>query len=180
MATASDIERPSPAAFVQNFVDVDQPERLTSERLSGGQFWLARLASATGDEMMSQLAQLGSSDHLVAREIRVRLGQPTTSKTGVVVALRWEDDRRPNLFPVLDGNFEVAALGPDRSRVVLYASYRPPFDQLGRALDHTLFYDVAESMIRTFLRKVAETLQEWPAKESLTNAGQVVVTQTEG
>jgi hypothetical protein len=165
MATpAPDVEKGNQAVFVQDFVDVALPEKLVSERLSDGQGWLARLASAAGDDTESQLVRLGppSFGHLVARDIRVRLGRAKCGEAGVVVPLRWEDARWPGLFPLLDGNLEVAQLGPDRSRIVLYASYRPPFDAMGRVLDQTLFHRVAESTIRSFLQKVAGTLQDWP------------------
>jgi hypothetical protein len=164
VSTASDVEGSGPAVFLQDFVDVDQPGGLVSERLSVGQLWLARLASAAGEEAESQLLGLGPSDHLVTRQVRVRLGRPAPLESGVVVAVRWEDDRGPNLLPLLDGNLEVAPLGPDQSRIVLHASYRPPFDGGGSALDEVLLHRVAESIVRTFLGKVAETLDDWPVE----------------
>lgn len=166
MATpASDIKEPSPAVFLQDFVDVDQPEAVVGRRLATAQAWLGRLASAAADDTETQLVRLGPSSSLgdlLAREVRVRLGRPSSQGEGVVVPLRWEDARRPSLFPVLDGNLEVASLGAGRSRIVLNASYRPPFDGVGRAIDQALLHRVAESTVRAFLRKVAETLQDWP------------------
>jgi len=162
-AEASDEER-TPAVFLRDFVDVDQPQQLVSERLSTGQSWFGRLASAAGDDTESQLVRLGLTalGDLVSREVRVRMGTPTSLEGGVVVPLRWEDGRRPNLFPVLDGNLEVASVGAGQSRLIIYASYRPPFDGVGRAIDRALLHRVAESTVRSFLRKVAETLQDWP------------------
>ncbi len=89
----------------------------------------------------------------------MRLGQPSSLEGSIVLALRWEDARRPNLFPVLDGNLEVVPLGPDQSRIVLCASYRPPFEAVGRVLDQALLHRVAESTVRSFLHKVAEALE---------------------
>ncbi len=162
---APDPEALKTAVFIQDFVDVDLPERLVSERLDEAQGWLAGLACAAGGDAESQLVRLGPSGlgQLVARDVRVRLGRATSGGTrdgGVVVPLRWEDAKRPGLFPMLDGNLEVAPLGPERSRVVLYASYRPPFDAVGRVLDQALFHRVAESTVRSFLQKMAETLQD--------------------
>ncbi len=163
MATpASDVEKENQSVFIRDFVDVALPEELVSERLSEGQGWLANLANAAGDDTESQLVRLGPSSlgHLVARDVRVRLGRATCGEAGVVVPLRWEDARWPGLFPLLDGNLEVAPLGPEHSRVVLYASYRPPFDAMGRVLDQAIFHRVAESTIRSFLQKVAGALQD--------------------
>jgi len=166
MATpAPETEGPSPAVFIRDFVDVGEPETAVSARLAQGQDWLTLLASAAGGDAESQLLRLGPSSlgDLVTREVRVRLGRPTSGESGVIVPLRWEDARRPGLFPVLDGNLEVAPVGADRSRVVLYASYRPPFDGMGRVLDQALFHRVAESTVRSFLRKLAETLEDRPS-----------------
>ncbi|MDA8318136.1 MAG: hypothetical protein M0010_23650 [Actinomycetota bacterium] len=164
-AEVSDGER-TPAVFLRDFVDVDQPQQLVSERLATGQSWFGRLASAAGDDTESHLVRLGLTAlgdlDLVTREVRVRMGTPTLLEGGVVVPLRWEDGRRPNLFPVLDGNLEVASVGPGQSRLILHASYRPPFDGVGRAIDRALLHRVAESTVRSFLRKVAETLEDWP------------------
>ncbi len=166
---SSDADR-TPAVFLRDFVDVDQPRQLVSERLSTGQSWFGRLASAAGDDTESHLVRLGLTAlgglDLVTREVRVRMGTPTSLEEGVVVPLRWEDGRRPNLFPVLDGNLEVASVGPNQSRLILDATYRPPFDGVGRALDRALLHRVAESTVRSFLRKVAETLQDWPKDDA--------------
>jgi hypothetical protein len=164
----SDLESPSPAVFLQDFVDVDAPERLVSGRLCAGQRWLARLASAAGCDAEGRLDELGHSRLLITHEVRVRVGRPSRSRTGVVVPLRWEDAEHPGAVPVLDGNLEVAQIGPRRSRVVLYASYRPPPAEAIRAtepLDQALLQRVAESTVRSFLCRMAETLQSWPLED---------------
>lgn len=137
---------------------------VVGDRLSAGHAWLAGLASTVGEDTESQLVRLGPSSlpalgELVTREVRVRLGHPLSLEGSIVLALRWEDARRPHLFPVLDGNLEVVALGPAQSRIVLCASYRPPFDGVGRALDQALLHRVAESTVRSFLHKVADALE---------------------
>ncbi len=153
--------------FLQDFVDVERPRDVISERLSNGGPWLARLASAAGDDTRTQLVRMGPPlfGERIAREVRIRLGSPTVSAAGIVVPIRWEDARRPTFFPVLDGNLELVALGPDCCRIVLYASYRPPFDTVGHVLDSALLHRVAESTVRSFLTHVAETLRETPPDE---------------
>jgi ribosome-associated toxin RatA of RatAB toxin-antitoxin module len=66
----------------------------------------------------------------------------------------------PDLFPVLDGELEVAPLDPERCRVTLTASYVPPLGEVGRQLDHALFHRVAHSTVRAFLDRVADSLEE--------------------
>lgn len=167
MASApSDVRAPKPAVFLQEFVDVARPPDVIGEKLATGSQWLGHLASAAGGDTETLLVRIGPGSagrapaEWIAREVRVRIGRSTETSVGVRVPLRWEDARRPGLFPVLDGNLEVASLGPNRSRIVLYASYRPPFDSWGHALDHALLHRVAESTIRSFLGYVAARLED--------------------
>ena len=159
---------PKPAVFLQEFVDVEQTPDVIDEVLATGSQWLGELASTAGGDTETLLVRIGpvalgrAPAEWIAREVRVRIGRSTKTSVGVRVPLRWEDARRPGLFPVLDGNLEVASLGPGRSRVVLYASYRPPFDSVGQALDHAVLHRVAESTIRSFLSYVAVKLEELP------------------
>lgn len=150
--------------FLQDFVDVERPRDVISERLASGGRWLERLASAAGDDTQTQLVRMGPPlfGDWIAREVRIRLGSPTVSDSGVVVPIRWEDARRPTFFPVLDGNLELVALGPECCRIVLYASYRPPFETVGHVLDSALLHRVAESTVRSFLTQVAQTLGTTP------------------
>lgn len=150
---------PHASVFLQDFVDVEGSVARVGGRLAAGGEWLARLADAAGGDAEEQLVRVGPRlADWVARQVVVQLGQAHTSVDGVVVPIRWADARRPGMFPVLDGDIEVVALSPDRSRIVLHASYRPPFDPVGAALDRALLHRVAESTVRSFLRRIAEVL----------------------
>lgn len=169
MATAApDMRAPKPAVFLQDFVDVGSPRDLIGRRLAAGSRWLGHLASSAGGDTETLLMRIGPAPfghapgEWISREVRVRIGRTTITAAGVSVPLRWEDARRPGLFPVLDGNLEVCSLGSARSRIVLYASYRPPFDSVGQVLDHALLHRVAESTVRSFLTRVATALEEFP------------------
>lgn len=173
MATAaSDVKRAKPAVFLQDFVDIDRPRDLIGRQLAAGSRWLGQLASTAGGDTETLLVRIGPgafgrpSAEWISREVRVRIGRSTVTSLAVRVPLRWEDARRPGLFPVLDGNLEVVSLGPDRSRLVLYASYRPPFESVGHVLDHALLHRVAESTVRSFLTHVATALEALPVDAS--------------
>jgi len=99
----------------------------------------------------------GRSD---ARKVRVTLGPPHNRGDAIVVPLSWKSSALPDLFPVLDGELEVAPLDPERCRVTLTASYVPPLGEVGRQLDHALFHRVAHSTVRAFLDRVADSLEE--------------------
>jgi hypothetical protein len=63
------------------------------------------------------------------------------------------------IFPMLDGDLELAPLGSERCRLTLSASYMPPFGDVGRALDRALLHRVAQSTVRSFLARVAMSLE---------------------
>lgn len=161
MATAAREVKPRhPSVFLQDFVDVARPVDEVARRLGGDGSWLAPLAVAAGGEGETLHVRVGpSAGDLVSRDVRIRLGQAIIHGDGVVVPLRWEDGRRPTLFPVLDGDLEVVSLGDGKTRLVLHASYRPPLEAIGRLLDHALLHRVAESTVRSFLQRVGESLE---------------------
>ena len=104
----------------------------------------------------------------MAREIRVTLGPPRDRGIAVVVPVSWQSSGLPALFPVLDGDVELLPRNPDYCRVSLFASYVPPFGQLGGQLNRALLHHVAQSTVRSFLVRMAESLEDenldrWPA-----------------
>lgn len=165
MATAPEHEpRPEdkgpPSVFLQDFVDVDCGAPRVGELLAAGSGWLTPLAGAAAGDATSLFVRVGPQllGDLVARTVRVRLGDPSARGEAVRVPIRWEDAQHPALFPVLDGDLEVAPLAEDSCRVVLYAAYRPPLRAVGRVIDEALLHRVAESTVRAFLRRAAEAL----------------------
>ncbi|HMK97435.1 MAG TPA: hypothetical protein VK425_07805, partial [Acidimicrobiales bacterium] len=75
------------------------------------------------------------------------------------LSIKWQAAERPALFPVLEGDLELVPLGADRSRLILSASYVPPLGELGRRLDRAVLHRVAESTVRSFLRRLASSLE---------------------
>ncbi len=54
----------------------------------------------------------------LGREVSIALGGWRARGNGVAVSIRWEAVEAGRLFPVLDGDLELAPLGPDRFRRV--------------------------------------------------------------
>lgn len=160
-----DGEKGPPSVFLQDFVDVDCGAAIVGPRLAGGSAWLAPLATAAGDDATSMFLRVGPQGlgDFVARTVLVRLGDPNVHGEVVRVPIRWEDAQHPALFPVLDGDLEVAPLTEESCRVVLYAAYRPPLRAVGRVIDEALLHRVAESTVRAFLRRAAEALTAYGA-----------------
>lgn len=156
-ATARPRVRP---VFLQDFVDVPRPLWEVRRRFRSSGDWLAPLAHQAHDDADTLLLRIGAGAGGLGRglEVRVRLGDCVPHGQGAAVPIRWEATHLPQLFPVLDGDVELAPLGPDHCRLVLRASYRPPFERLGRVLDSVLLHRIAESTVRSFLGRVADSL----------------------
>ncbi len=157
--SARDGNKAPPAVFLQDFVDVERPADQVGAQLATGSAWLAPLAGAAGDDA-ALLVRVGPQllGDILARTVVVRLGLPSRRNGAVLVPIRWEDAQHPALFPVLDGDLEVASLDDNRCRIVLSACYRPPLRAVGRIIDEAVLHRVAESTVRAFLRRAASAL----------------------
>ncbi|HVC15517.1 MAG TPA: hypothetical protein VND62_11735 [Acidimicrobiales bacterium] len=157
---AVELEHPGRAVFVADVVDVTGSAELVSAHLSVGEAWLSRLATAAVEDAATGPARPRRTTRAGRRyrEVCVRLGREAQLAGAVVVPMRWQDGRGPHPFPVLDGNLHVAPLGEHRSRLVLYASYRPAFGWQSE-LDGAVAHEVATTTVRSFLERVAGALQ---------------------
>jgi hypothetical protein len=148
--------------LVKDFVDVHRPFDLVRRRIEDGESWLSPLACAAeteGEELRLRIGPDWAAGRL-RREVRARLGPPRPRGDSVVVAIAWESTEMRPLFPVLDGDLELAPLGRADCRLTLYASYVPPLGEIGRGLDRALLHRLAEATARSFLTCVAAALEK--------------------
>lgn len=117
---------------------------------------LAREATETGEALVDVGPALGG--HVFGIPVRVHLGPSWTRGGSVAIPIRWEAVSFGSLFPVLDGTLLITSLAGDRCRLGIEASYRPPFDGVGRLLDRAILRRVAESTVRSFLTRTAQGL----------------------
>lgn len=160
MSTEDERER-GRAVFVEDFVDVAAP--LESARLSllAGDGWLEPMAGDAEREGATLLMRVGPSwaAERFQREVRAHLGGYRPRGDGFVLWLRWEASEHPALFPVLDGDLEVAPLGLREVRITLSASYVPPLGLVGRGLDRAVLHRLAQSTVRSFLGRLRAELE---------------------
>ena len=62
------------------------------------------------------------------------------------------------LFPALDADLELTALGQDATMLRLAGAYRLPPGTAGGALDQTVLQTVAAATIQAFIRRVADAI----------------------
>ncbi|MGO9581736.1 MAG: hypothetical protein ACLP36_02915 [Acidimicrobiales bacterium] len=160
--------------FLEDFADVSRPFEEVRGRFMGDGSWFAPLASAAEEEGEALYFRIGPSwaSGRAARKVRVTLGPPHDRGDALVIPLSWRSSELPGLFPVLDGDMELAPLDSDRCRVTLSASYVPPFGELGRQLDRALLHRVARSTARSFLARVVESLERNGSVHDLTASGE--------
>jgi hypothetical protein len=148
--------------FLEESVDVSRPFEVVRERLLGDVSWFGPFATAAKEDGEALYLRVGPSwaKMRTTREVRVTLGRPHSRGNAIVLPLTWKAVVLPDLFPVLDGELEVAPLDPERCRVTLTSSYVPPLGAVGRQLDHVLLHRVAHSTARSFLDRLADNLEE--------------------
>lgn len=161
--------------FVEDYVDLSLPFGTVRSRCNKATLWVSSdLASAAEEDGETLRLQIGPSwaRGRVTREVEVILGPMRVRGDGCVLPLTWKATERRNLFPVLEGDLEIAPLGSDQCRLTLCAAYLPPFGDLGRTLDRVLLHRVAQSTLRSFLSRVAASLYltAAPATASTSNA----------
>jgi len=148
------------AIFLEDFADIARPIEAVRGYFVGDGQWLAPLASAAEEDGEALHLRVGPgwAPPRVAREVLVMLGSPHDRGAALVVPIAWEPSGLPALFPSLEGDIALAPRGPDRCRLTLSASYVPPLGELGRRLDRVLLHRVARSTVRSFLNRVAGSL----------------------
>ncbi len=117
---------------------------------------LAEQANHRGDTL---LAEVGFGDDVrVARTVEIEFATPVRAASKLILPIRWTATGASGLFPALEADLEVAPLGADRSQLAMSARYEPPFGPIGRAIDRTVLFRVAEATLKDFLDRVAQAL----------------------
>jgi hypothetical protein len=147
--------------FLRSYVDLDVPFDEAERALLGEPgAWvpgLLRDAEGRGHQLLAEVG-FAVEDRRIDREVEIALGEPYRSGSATRVPLTWSATTAGRLFPRLEGDIEVAALGPNRSQLSIDARYRPPLALVGRALDRALLHRVAEATIGEFVERIAERI----------------------
>jgi hypothetical protein len=118
---------------------------------------LLRDAEGRGNDLLAEVG-FGHGERRLEKAVEIRLGTPYRMGSKTLLPMTWRASGAERLFPQLDADVEVAALGPTRTQLSISARYRPPMGPLGRAMDKALLHRVAEATIKDFLDRVGERL----------------------
>src|ERR1051326_2465135 len=128
--------------FVYYYVSIGAPFGVVASRLLrtlDGWDRCAGDAYREGEKLRVRIGP-GLDSLLFAKTVRLDLGPPMRTETDVTVPIVWEATGARVLFPRMDGELILAALGPDLCLLTLRGSYRPPLGSIGRAIDRTILH----------------------------------------
>jgi hypothetical protein len=148
--------------FVRYYLDLDVPyETVESALVADPASWVPGLLRDAEERGQRLLAEVGFEveTRRIEREVEIRVGTPYRIPSKTLLPMSWSATRSEHLFPQLDADIEVAALGSSRTQLAISARYRPPMGALGRALDKAMLHRVAEATIKDFLDRVGERLE---------------------
>jgi hypothetical protein len=148
--------------FVRYFVDLPVAfEDVETSLLDDPAAWVPGLLRDAEDRGELLLAEVGFAleARRVDKEVEIRLGSAYRIPGKTLLPMTWRATGTERLFPQLDADLEVAALGATRTLLSISARYRPPMGSLGRALDRAMLHRVAEATIKDFLDRVGERVQ---------------------
>ncbi|MEW6059392.1 MAG: hypothetical protein AB1551_04505 [Actinomycetota bacterium] len=156
--------------FLRYFLELPIPfADVESRLLERPQSWLpglARDAEHRGERLLAEVGFPVDEEHRIAKEVVLELGQPYRIPSKTLLPMGWRATGPERLFPLLDADLEVAALGPNRTQLSISAQYRPPLGVVGQALDRALLHRVAEATVKDFVDRVGEAIQsKVPARD---------------
>ena len=129
--------------------------------VAGAENWLpdmAKEANGHGDRLLSELG-FGVGSRRIRKRITVEIGAPRASAGLMFMPIRWHAASDAGLFPTLEGELEIAALGSNRTQLGLSANYEPPLGLFGKIADRALFHRAAEVTVKDFLDRIGKRLE---------------------
>jgi len=129
--------------------------------------WLSGLAAGAAREGETLRLRVGpiASLPMLSKAVTLHADRPIVRGEATVVPLTWRATGSQGIFPVLIADLEVAALSPQITHLSLRGSYDPPLGAVGQRLDRLLLHRVAEATIRSFMRRIVESLVDIDADE---------------
>jgi len=155
--------------LIRYFIELSLAQDSVADTLMGSpETWIPGLVRGASDRGERLLAEVGFGERLrVSKQVEIRLGEPRRLGETLYVPISWRATGPSGLFPVLEGDLEVALLGEQRTQLAISARYTPPLDGIGRIADRALLHRVAESTVKGLLDQIGERLYSAPATQTL-------------
>ena len=148
--------------FIRYYLDLavpfDDVERALLDEPATWVPGIALDAEAGGQRLLAEVGFDVDASRRVDKEVEIEIGAPYAIPAKTMLPIAWKATSAERVFPQLEADIEIAALGANRTQLSISARYRPPLGALGRALDRALLHRVAEATVKDFLDRVGETL----------------------
>ena len=107
---------------------------------------------------LARVAPLGPAPG-ESKLVRAQFGEMAIRDDSAKLSLRW-DATGPGsgLFPALDADLRLTAMGEDATMLSLAGAYRAPPEDADATLDRAVLQRVATATIQAFLRRVADAI----------------------
>jgi len=154
--------RCSAQVFVRYYVMIGRPfAEVEEEFTAGAEKWMPAMARRANGHGVKLLSELGFDvgKRRIGRPIEVKLGAPERTAGVTLVAVHWRAATKAALFPVLEGQLEIAKLGLTTTQVGISASYESPMGWLGKIADRALLHRVAEVTVQDFMKRIGDRLE---------------------
>lgn len=119
---------------------------------------LVQQADGDGEKLLSELGFIFGRNR-VQRRADVTVGAMRRIVGAALVPIRWRSASASSLFPVLDGQLEIAPVGLKQTQLGLSATYEPPLGLVGQVADRALLHRIAEVTIKDFVERVAKRME---------------------
>jgi hypothetical protein len=80
--------------------------------------------------------------------------RPGRFSAGALIPLTWAPQRASAFLPDLEGDLELAAVGPRWTQLALSGRYHPPLGAPGRLGDRAVMHRVAEATVRDLVERI--------------------------
>ena len=130
-------------------------------------------AYAAGLVVLTRVGPFGEVAGL-SKKVRLELLPRRQVDDGVRLPLRWvATGATGQLFPALDADLDLLAVGEQQCALSINAVYDPPLGAFGAGIDRILLHRAARATMRAFLREVGHTLTQMPQAEGSAATGRV-------
>ena len=147
--------------LLHDYVFVSMPAESVCARIRADHgAWLSGLAAGAADEGETLRVRVGPIGALpmLSKTVTLHADQPIERGELTVIPLTWRATGTQGVFPVLNADLEVAPISPEVTQLTLRGTYQPPLGGLGQRLDRLLMHRIAEATVRSFMRRLAESL----------------------
>ena len=149
--------------FIRYYLDLAVPfEDVERALLDEPATWVPGIAldaEAGGRRLLAEVGFDVDASRRLDKEVEIEIGEPYVIPSKTMLPIAWRATAAERIFPQLEADIEIAALGAGRTQLSISARYRPPLGPLGRALDKAMLHRVAEATVKDFLDRVGEGVE---------------------